>query len=247
MGGLGRRPRARARRLLPRPPGDRAGLVRAGLSGPARGRGGACSDRGRRMDQAPRDPDRRDRSPQGAYSERADGRRHGHRLCRRLCGLRGLRLHRPGGRVPAARRRGALHARRRAAARSRARRSRRGRRLCHAADRLDRGAELLGALSLPRHGHSRRLRSRPGEAVALARRRRRRGERAMGPAGHWRSCGADPARLPSRRRLHAGRASDRLGSLVRARRRARRDRLRVFGCARGLSLRLDAARAGDRP
>ena len=54
-----------------------------------------------------------------------------------------------------------VHARRGAAARTGACRSRPGRRLPHAADRLDRGAELLGALSLSRRGHRRRLRAGP--------------------------------------------------------------------------------------
>ena len=229
MGGLGRRHRARARRLLPRPPRDRAGLVRAGLPvllGAAVAlaliAAGEWTRRHEILTGVTGLPKAHIPSVLTAagtaiayadvYAAYALYGFIGPAVAFLLLGavalftLAAALLH-----GPALAGLGA------------------GRRLCHAADRLDRGAELLGALSLPRHGHSRRLRSRPGEAVALARRHRRRGERALGPAGHWRSCGADPARFPYRRRLHAGRAPDRLGSLVRARRRAWRDRLRVFG------------------
>ena len=125
--------------------------------------------------------------------------------------------------------------------------SRPGRRLPHAADRLDRATELLGALSLSRRGHRRVLRPRPRAALALARRHRRCRKRALGAAGHRRSSGAWPARLPHRRRLHARGPADRLGPLVRAGCRARRDRRGLIGRARRLSVRRDAARARHRP
>ena len=108
-------------------------------------------------------------------------------------------------------------------------------------------AELLGALSLSRRGHRRRLRACPRAAVALARRHRGRGERALGFARASASCRARPACLPCRRRLTSDRAPDRLGLPVRARRRAGRDRPRLIRRARRLSVRRDAARARDRP
>ena len=113
MGGLGRRHRARARRLFPGPLFDRARLVRTRRSRRARRHRRARSDRRRRMGAAPRDLDRRHGAVQGRHPERAHRRRHGGRLCRRLRGLRAVRLHRSGRRLRAARHRRARHARRR--------------------------------------------------------------------------------------------------------------------------------------
>ena len=59
-------------------------------------------------------------------------------------------------------------------------RSRPGRRLCDAGARLERAAELLGALRLSRRRHRRRLCARPGAAVALACDHRRRSSRCSG-------------------------------------------------------------------
>ena len=184
---------------------------------------------------------------QGRHPERAHRRRHGGRLCRRLRGLRAVRLYRSGRRLRAARHRRPRHARRVSRAWTGAGGSRPGRRLPHAADRLDRATELLGALSLSRRGHGRVVRPRPGAALALARRHRRCRKRALGAARHRRSSGAWPARLPHRRRLHARGPADRLGPLVRAGCRAGRDRPGLIRRARRLSVRRDGARARHRP
>ena len=247
MGGVGRRHRPRARRLLPGPLFDRAGLVRPRRARGARRHRGAGSDRRGRMDAAPRDLDRRHGSLQGRHPERAHRRRHGSRLCRRLRGLRAVRLHRRGRRLRAARHRRARHPRRLSRAWTGAGRSRPGRRLPHAADRFDRATELLGALSLSRGGHGRVVRPRPGAAVALARRHRRCRKRALGAARHRRSSGAWPARLPHRRRLRPRGPADRLGPLVRAGCRAGRDRPGLIRRACRLSVRRDGACARHRP
>ena len=246
MGRLGRRHRARAWRLLPGAPGNRAGLVRARRPRPARCHRRACSDRRRRMDQAARDQNGARRPSQGAYSERAHRGRHGHRLCRRLCSLRALPLHRPGPRFHSARRRRARHARRGAAARPCTRGARSDRRFRHAAHRLDRDAQLSRALSLSRRGDGRRLRACSRAAVALARDCRGGCERAVDFAGNRRVGLATGACLSCRDRLRLEFASHRLGFPVRATVRAWRDRSRLIGRARRLSLRRDAARARDR-
>ncbi len=247
MGGLGRRHRFGAGRILSGPASDRARLVRPGRSGAARRPAGARSDCRRGMDPAPRDADRRHRPAQGAYPERAHRRRHGHRLCRRLCRVRGLRPDRSSRCLRAARRRGPLHACRGAAAWSGARRARRGRRVRHAADRLDRGAELLGALSLSCRGHRRRLCARPGQTVALACRHRGRRERTVGLAGDRRATGPHAACFPYRRRLHPGRTVDRVGFALRTRRHAGRDRPCVVRRACHLPVRVDGSGAGHWP
>ena len=132
-----------------------------------------ASDRRGRMGATPRDLDRRHGAFQGRHPERAHRRRHGGRLCRRLRRLRAVRLYRSGGRLRAARHRRARHACRVSRAWTGAGGSRPGRRLPHAADRLDRATELLGALSLSRGGHGRVVRPCPRAALALARRHRR--------------------------------------------------------------------------
>ena len=136
----------------------------------------------RRMDAAARKAARRSPRSRPHTFPRPDRRRHRGRLCRRLRRLCALRLPAPGHGFRPARAGSARHARRRLAARPGACRPRPRRRLCHAAARRLRQAELLGALHLSRGRHRRGLCAGAGPAVALARDHGRRARRCSGPS-----------------------------------------------------------------
>ncbi|MGY4434782.1 hypothetical protein ACVWWO_007259 [Bradyrhizobium sp. F1.13.1] len=216
LGGVDRRPCARARRLLH----------------------GALFDRGRpRRPRCARVPWRRVRAgaawrrrmvtPQGEHlqhrraADRQHSRdphrgRHGGGICDHLRGLRALWIPRPRDRLRAARPRRARHAGCSALARARARGPRRSRRVRDADPRLERQAELLGTLHLSRHRHRRELRPRPYPVVALACGHHDRLRRALDLSGaRYQRLAGRAARFACDRRLRSCRSSRRLRLHVR--------------------------------
>ena len=175
--------------------------------------------------------------PGAAHPQHPHRGRHGRGLCHGLCGLRALRFSVAGRRLHPARHRGAGDVGRRAAARAGARRPRPCRRLSRAGTGGDERTELLGAVPLSHRRQRGRLRAGAHAAVALACHHRRGARRAVGSARHHklRRRGARRASLLCRRRICDRRRAHRLRTVVRPRRRARRDRRGLVRRARRLS------------
>ena len=207
MGGLGRRPCARARRHLSRTLLDRAGPARTAGADRARRTAGGRAHRRGRMGAPDRAARRPLRPADRAHPEHPDRRRHHRRLCRRLRRPCALRLSRSRLGFHPARPGGAGDACRRAAAWAGARRPRPRRRLCDAASRRLAAAGLLVALRLSGRGDRRRVRARALPDVALARHHRGRLQHAVDPGrdGRDRRERSRRARLPCHRRLRARR------------------------------------------
>ena len=247
MGGLGRRPCARARRHLSRTLLDRAGPARTARADRARRTAGGRAHRRGRMGAPDRAARRPLRPADRAHPEHPDRRRHHRRLCRRLRRPCALRVSRPRLGFHPARPGGAGDACRRAAAWAGAGGPRPRRRLCHAASRRLAAAGLLVALRLSGGGDRRRVRARALPDVALARHHRGRLQHAVDLARHRRRRRrrARRACLPRHRRICARRIVDRRGPVVRTGCAARPHRRRVIGGARRLPACSDPAGAGE--
>jgi hypothetical protein len=227
--------------------------IEAGLIGPGvrvflGGLLATGADRGRRVDAALRVHAADRQRPDRQHAGHAHRRRHHRRIRHRVCGLRALRLPRGCVGVRVARYRGARDARRRAAARAVARGARTARRVRRAHARLDRTAELLGALHLPRRRDRRLVCAGARTAVALARDHR---GGLCGALGICRSSGPSlqprTGRALSRGRLRPRRVGARLRSALRAGRRERPHRSGVLRRAFSLPGRRRRAGARARP